>query len=92
MMEGRAPGSSIEFPCEAYPISVIAWTHEDLVPAIVEIVCAHDAHFEDRGVTVKRSRRGRYSSVRLSIRATGEPQLKALHRDLLSHPLVRLVL
>ena len=33
-----------------------------------------------------------YTEFRLSIRATGEMQLKALHQDLMSHPLVKLVL
>jgi putative lipoic acid-binding regulatory protein len=38
------------------------------------------------------SRAGKYCSVRLSITATGEPQLRALHRALLEEPLVKLVI
>ena len=82
----------IEFPCEDYPIRVIADSSADLREAVVEIVRAHDAEFEERCVEERASRAGNYTSVRLAIRATGERQLKALHADLLAHPLVRLVL
>jgi putative lipoic acid-binding regulatory protein len=82
----------IEFPCEAYPIKVIGNSSGLLRQTVVSIVREHDAGFEEATIREQPSRQGTYTSVRLSIRATGEPQLKALHRDLMAHPLVRLVL
>ena len=81
----------IEFPCD-YPIKVIATNDASLKTSVVEIVRLHDAGFCEKSVSLRNSREGRYCSVRLSIRATGEPQLKALHRDLLANPLVKMVL
>jgi putative lipoic acid-binding regulatory protein len=82
----------IEFPCEDYPIRVIADASDSLRQDVVDIVRTHDAGFREHTVDERSSRGGRYTSVRLSIRATGEPQLRALHAELMAHPLVRLVL
>jgi len=82
----------IRFPCDDYPIKVIGTSHDTLVSAVVAIVRAHDEGFEEATVEERASREGNYTSVRLSIRATGEPQLKALHEALMAHPLVKLVL
>ena len=82
----------IEFPCEDYPIKVIGESGDTLRASVVAIVRTHDQTFEEATVVEQRSRAGNYTSVRLCIRATGEPQLKALHADLMAHPLVRLVL
>jgi uncharacterized protein len=43
-------------------------------------------------VSVQQSRRGTYCSVRVTIVATGEPQLQALHAALMAQPAVRMVL
>jgi len=82
---------TIEFPCD-YPIKVIATNDASLKTSVLEIVRLHDASFCEESVSLHDSREGKYCSVRLSIRATGELQLKALHRDLLANPLVKMVL
>lgn len=82
---------TIEFPCD-YPIKVIATNDASLKTSVLEIVRLHDASFCEESVSLHDSREGKYCSVRLSIRATGERQLKALHRDLLANPLVKMVL
>jgi len=82
----------IEFPQENYPIRVIADSGESLLEEVVAIVRRHDQSLRQDAVEVVKSREGAYSSVRLSILATGEEQLQALHRELLEHPLVRMVL
>ena len=85
-------GPSIQFPVDDYPIKVIAHSDAGLTATVVEIIRTHDAGFREESVTLQASREGKYTSVRLFIRATGEPQLKALHTELMSHPLVKLVL
>ena len=89
-MEDERP--RIEFPCDDYPIKVIGASSATLRETVVAIVRSHDRSFEASSVEEKKSRAGNYTSVRLSIRATGESQLRALHAELMAHPLVRLVL
>lgn len=81
----------IEFPC-LYPIKVIGINHVKLKETVVQIVRRHAPDLLDESVTLRDSRGGNYRSVRFAIQATGEAQLKALHRDLLTQPLVKLVL
>lgn len=82
----------IEFPVEDYPIKVIGSAGEAFADHVVAIVRVHDQGFEAEQVVARPSSKGNYVSLRLSIRATSESQLKALHRDLMAHPLVKLVL
>jgi putative lipoic acid-binding regulatory protein len=82
----------IVFPQPEYPIRVIGDSHEELREQVITIVRRHDETFRADGVELVKSREGTYCSVRLSILATGEPQLKALHAELMAHPLVRMVL
>lgn len=83
---------TIEFPCDDYPIKVIATSSSTLTSRVVEIVQSHDSQFSPDAVQEQPSSKGTYISVRLRIRATGEPQLKALHAELMAHPDVKLVL
>ena len=82
----------IEFPCDDYPIKVIGTASEHFASSVVAIVKVHVAEFEEQTLMEQPSSKGNYTSLRLSIRATGEPQLKALHTDLMAHPQVKLVL
>jgi hypothetical protein len=81
----------IEFPCD-YPIKVIGVNHHTLRAIVVEIVRTHAPDLAEECISLRDSRAGKYCSVRLSITATGEPQLRALHRALLEEPLVKLVI
>jgi putative lipoic acid-binding regulatory protein len=83
---------TIEFPCEDYPIKVIGMSGDDLQRSVVEIARSHDFAFSEETVSLQVSSKGKYLSVRFSIRATGKAQLQALHQDLLAHPSVKLVL
>tara|TARA_A100001037_G_scaffold263514_1_gene253765 strand:- start:901 stop:1164 length:264 start_codon:yes stop_codon:yes gene_type:complete len=82
---------TIEFPCE-YPIKVIADNHPSMRETVLAIVSRHAQGPVEGSVSVKNSRENTYCSVRVSIVATGEAQLRALHQDLIAEPLVRLVL
>jgi putative lipoic acid-binding regulatory protein len=86
-----ADAPKIEFPCD-YPIKVIGVNHRSLRATVVEIVRHHAPDLAEESISLRDSRAGRYCSVRMSITATGEPQLQALHQALLAEPLVKLVL
>ena len=81
----------IEFPCD-YPVRVIGEKDQDFRRAVLEIVRSHAPDLEEASVSVRDSRDGNYCSVRFTIVATGEAQLRALHQDLIADPRVRMVL
>lgn len=81
----------IEFPCD-YPIRVIGEQHDGFRDMVLDIVREHAATVRQWSVGVQQSRRGTYCSVRVTIVATGEPQLQALHAALMEQPAVRMVL
>ena len=81
----------IEFPCD-YPIKVIGDVQQDAVAQIIRVVRQHAPEVTPDQVNTRASRNGNYQSVRVVIRATGEPQLRALHADLMALASVRMVL
>ena len=82
---------AIEFPCE-YPIKVIADNDPGIRDLVMGVVGEHVEEWLHESVSVRNSRAGNYCSVRVSIIATGEGQLRALHQALLNQRPVRLVL
>lgn len=83
---------AIEFPVDDYPIKVIGAAGDEFLTHVAAIVRTHDENFAADRVVSQASSKGNYVSLRLSIRATSEAQLKALHAELMTHPLVKLVL
>jgi len=80
----------IEFPCD-YPIKVIGDVHENGIAEIVTVVRRHAPEVTPDQISTRDSKQGNYCSVRVTIVATGEEQLRTLHEDLLALPNVRLV-
>lgn len=83
--------SRIEFPCD-YPIRIIGEQVHDFRATVLDIVRDHVDVLHEQSVSVRESRDGAYCSVRVTIVATGEDQLKALHEALIAEPAVRMVL
>lgn len=81
----------IEFPC-GYPIRIIGEQGRDFRARVLEIVRDHAGPVDEASVSVRESRDSNFCSVRVTIVATGEPQLKALHQALMAEPAVRMVL
>ena len=81
----------IEFPCD-YPIKVIGEAAVDAATSIISVVRKHAPEVTPDQVSSRPSSEGNFQSIRVTIVATGEEQLKALHTDLLALPWVRLVL
>lgn len=89
MSDSKAP--KIEFPCD-YHIKIIGDSAPDFTEFVVGVVERHAPGICEENVSVNESSKGRYSSVRLTISATGEPQLKALFEDLKASGRVHMVL
>ncbi len=81
----------IEFPC-AYPIKIIGDSAAGDVTRILQVVREHAPEVTPDQVTTRKSREGNFQSIRVTLQATGEPQLKALHEALMALPGVRMVL
>ena len=81
----------IEFPCD-YPIKVIGDVSGTSVAEIVAVVRRHAPEVTPDEVSTRQSRKGNFQSVRITIVATGEPQLRALHEELMALPSVRMVI
>lgn len=90
MSETEAP--KIEFPCENYPIKVVGRGGNDFKGLVIEVVQVHAPDLDISSVTVQESSKGTFHSVRFSITATGEEQLRALHQSLMATGRVSMVI
>ena len=89
MTDPEAP--KIEFPC-AYPIKVMGDAEPDFRDMVVKVMTEFCGPIEDRDVSVKLSRTGKFSSVSVTITATGERQLQAIFEALKATGRVQMVL
>lgn len=82
----------IEFPCADYPIKVMG-EHSDVYQgAVLAIVEKHAPGFDRTRVRYRPSSKGSFRSITVLITATGVPQLKALHKELVAMPETKMVL
>ena len=81
----------IEFPCE-YPIKVLGRNVPEFEVQVLAVFEVHAAGFDRQAIFNKISRNGKFTSMTVFITATGKPQLKALHQDLLATGLVQMVI
>ncbi len=81
----------IEFPCQ-YPIKVLGRHSDDFQQVIMAVFEEHAPGFDSEGISVKSSSKGTFTSVTITITATGRDQLEALHRDLLATGVVQMVI
>lgn len=82
----------IEFPCANYPVKVIGLCEDDYLEVVLGIVRKHAPECSDDNIKEKESSKGRFRSVTLYITATGIDQLECLHKDLMAHEYIRMVI
>jgi len=82
----------IVFPCENYMVKVVALDAENILEDVTACVQKHAPEVSVDTVTSKRSSKARFVSFTYRILATGEPQLAALHKDLMAHAAVKMVI
>ncbi|WP_299776161.1 DUF493 domain-containing protein [uncultured Pseudoteredinibacter sp.] len=90
MSQPDAP--KIEFPCENYPIKVMGDAGDELHALVMRVFNEHAPGFDPEKIRLKDSSKGSFQSLTVLITATGVEQLEALHKDLQSSPLVKMVL
>jgi len=81
----------IEFPC-AYPIKVIGVASADFHQEVIASVEKHTGKIPADLIELRPSKQQNYVSVRLTITATSEDQLRDIFTDLKTIPNVKLVL
>ncbi|MEP1469611.1 MAG: DUF493 domain-containing protein [Halieaceae bacterium] len=81
----------IEFPCD-YPIKVLGRNVEQLRPVVIAVFEQHAPGFDHDAILVKKSSKGTFHSINITITATGPDQLRALHEDLMATGLVQMVI
>ncbi|GHA92270.1 HP0495 family protein [Modicisalibacter luteus] len=81
----------VEFPCD-YPIKIVGDAAHDFQTVVIDVVEAHSPGFDRESVRVVDSRNGKFQSVRVTITATGNDQLRALFASLKATGRVHMVL
>ena len=89
MQEPEAP--KIEFPCD-YPIKVLGTSSDVFESTILAVFERHAPGFNRQTITGKASSKGTFTSLTVTITATGPDQLEALHQDLLATGQVKMVI
>jgi uncharacterized protein len=90
MSEPEAP--KIEFPCEDYPVKVMGQSGPKYHEFVVSVVERHAPGFDQARITIRESAKGTFQSITVFITATGVPQLKALHQELIANSMTKMVL
>lgn len=94
MADTPLPGedtSPLKFPTE-FPIKIMGKTQDGFAQAVVEIVLRHAPDFDPNSMEMRASRQANYLSLTCTIVAQSRPQLDALYRELVAHPMVKMVL
>ncbi|MEO5763812.1 MAG: DUF493 domain-containing protein [Casimicrobiaceae bacterium] len=86
-----AQPSALEFPC-AFPIKIMGRTQQGFAQSVVEVVQKHAPDFEAAALEMRASKAGNWLSVTATVNATSREQLDSLYRELVAHPMVKMVL
>ncbi len=89
MSNQEAP--KIEFPCD-YPLKVVGRSGDDFQKVVLDVIDIHAPGFDQTTVSIQESSGGKFQSVRVTITATGEPQLKSIFEDLKATGRVQMVI
>lgn len=81
----------IEFPC-AYPLKIIGHAADDFREFVITVLARHTDRIYEESIDVRASSSGKYLSVRVTITATGEEQLKNIFAEFKTSGRVQTVL
>lgn len=81
----------IEFPC-AYPVKVLGRSSEAFESIVFEVFERHAPGFDQQSMTTNASSKGTFTSLTITITATGPEQLDALHQELMATGHVKMVI
>ena len=83
--------SLLQFPC-VFPIKVMGRAQDGFAQAVAAVVVKHAPDFDLAALEMRASKEGNWLSVTASINAESRAQLDELYRELVAHPMVKMVL
>ena len=83
--------SALTFPC-AFPIKIMGRTQDGFAQAVADVVRRHAPDFDPAAIEMRASKEGNWLSVTATVNATSRAQLDDLYRELVAHPMVKMVL
>lgn len=81
----------LQFPTD-FPIKIMGRRVDTFAAEVVGVLQRHAPDFDAATLEMRPSRQGNYLGLTATIRATSREQLDALYRELVAHPLVKVVL
>ncbi|MDC9724355.1 MAG: DUF493 domain-containing protein [Gammaproteobacteria bacterium] len=83
--------AKMEFPCD-YGIKAMGVTCPEFDAIVVSIVRRHIDDLKEGAISSKQSAGGKFTSISVDFYVESREQLEAIHRDLISHELIKYVL
>ena len=83
--------SALTFPC-AFPIKIMGRTQDGFAQSVSDVVRRHAPDFDPALLEMRSSKEGNWLSVTATVNATSRKQLDDLYRELVAHPMVKMVL
>lgn len=81
----------IKFP-SVFPVKIMGANMDDFESLVVEIIQKHASLVNERIISTRLSRNGRFVSVTVHIHAESQAQLDAIYRELSAHERVLMML
>ncbi len=81
----------MEFPCQ-FPIKVMGMAEENFDLLVVDIVRRHAPDIAEGAVKSRKSGKGNYVSITVTVNATSKQQLDNIYLELTSHEKVLMAL
>jgi putative lipoic acid-binding regulatory protein len=91
-MAKKTQAPKIEFPSPNYPIKVLGESADDYEMFVVDILRVHAPDFDATRMKFNQSSNGRFTSITFFITAESEQQLKNMHKDLIQHDRIKMVM
>jgi putative lipoic acid-binding regulatory protein len=88
-LEERETG--LTFPC-VFPIKIMGRTQDGFAQSVAEVVQKHAPDFDPASLEMRASKEGNWLSVTATVNAVSREQLDNLYRELVAHPMVKMVL
>jgi putative lipoic acid-binding regulatory protein len=83
--------AGLTFPC-VFPIKIMGRTQDGFAQAVAEVVKKHAPDFDPASLEMRASKEGNWLSVTATVNAKSRDQLDDLYRELVAHPMVKMVL
>ena len=83
--------AGLTFPC-VFPIKIMGRTQDGFAQSVTEVVRRHAPDFDPATLEMRASKEGNWLSVTATVNATSRGQLDDLYRELVAHPMVKMVL